>query len=347
MFIIRHDGHGPDGPRPVIIQEIKNELDGYVITRDIAPYGEYEIEYDHNNQYVENRHNSFLDIIEKHNYPYEKIYNNHYIKWEGFENFYTVPLQFLCEVEALSQHDDSQFIRNDQTNIFAMMRKPRESRFIVSAWLSNSGITDFDYTQAWESEPWIINNLTDLVRGHSEHLNTILPRRYKGNSKEDHATKNQLHFSNGMIQHLCSSTIAIVTEPVFYEKASLITEKYLMAIYGHCFPIFCGGYNMANDIKEIGFDIFDDIIDHSYQNEPNPAVRVLNALDNNKDILYGKTLKKTDYMHRHKKNLELVRQRKHELYEYFRKDFELIPNNETVKRIFINYLPSDNKGLVT
>jgi hypothetical protein len=103
---------------------------------------------------------------------------------------------------------------------------------------------------------------------------------------------------------------------------------------------------MANDIKEIGFDVFDDIIDHSYQNEPNPAVRVLNALDNNKDILYGKTLKKTDYMHRHRKNLELVRQRKHELYEHFRKDFELIPNNETVKRIFINYLPYSKKNLI-
>ena len=336
---------------PKIVGEINNELNGYVITRDIAPRQEYEIEYDHNNQYVENRHNSFLDILEKNNYPYEKIYNNHYIKWKEFENFYAVPLQFLNEVETFSQSDNSQFIHSDQTNIFAMMRLPRESRFIVSAWLSNSGITDFGYTQGWHPKSEYINNLVDLVRGHSEHLSTMLPQRYIGNLKEIDDTTNTMHdaisiFDNGMLQHFCSSTIAIVTEPVFYEKASLITEKYLMAIYGHCFPIFCGGYNMANDIKEIGFDVFDDIIDHSYQNEPNPAVRVLNALDNNKDILYGKTLKKTDYMHRHRKNLELVRQRKHELYEHFRKDLELIPNNETVKRIFINYLPYGKKNLI-
>ena len=329
--------------RPGMIDEIKNELDGYVITSDIPPHMNYEIEYDHNNSYIEKRYNSFLDVIEKNNYPYQKIFNNHYIKWENFENFYTVPLLFLGEVESFSQLDISQCNYTDQTNIFAMMRQPRESRFIVSAWLSNSGITNFNYTQGWTSEIGYINKLVDLVRGHSEHLTTMLPHNHIEFAKSPGTLTKGTYtsvidrdtFEHIFKSYFCSSTIAIVTEPVFFEKASLITEKYLMAIYGCCFPIFCGGYNMANDIKEIGFDVFDDIIDHSYQSEPNPAVRVLNALDYNKDILYSNTLKKTDYMHRHKKNLELVRERKHELYEKFKQNLELIPKNENVERYLI------------
>ena len=320
---------------PGAIEEIKDELDGYVITNDIAPYKNYEIEYDHNNLYIEKRYNSFLDILEKNNYPYQKIFNNHYLKWEEFKNFYTVPLQFFGEVERFSHLDISQYNYNDQTNIFAMMRNPRESRFIVSAWLFNSRITNFNYTQRWNPEPGYTNSLVDLVRGHSEHLTTLLPRNYIEYSPRKDGGFNYQLFKHIFKSYFCSSTIAIVTEPVFFQKASLITEKYLMAIYGCCFPIFCGGYNMAKDLKEIGFDVFDDIIDHSYQSELNPVIRVLNALDNNKDILYGSTLKKTDYMHRHKKNLELVRERRHELYEQFKQNLELIPKNEIVNRHLI------------
>jgi hypothetical protein len=318
-----------------LIREIKNELDGYVITSDIAPYAEFHAQYDHNNLYIENRFNSFLDIIEKNNYPYQKIFNNHYIKWEEFENFYTTPIFFLNSVENFSQLDISQYNYTDQTNIFAAMYKPREARLIVSAWLSNSGITDFNYTQGWNLDPEYINKLSDLVRRHHENLTTLLPRNFIDCPLSD-KKNNAYLFDNFFKPYFCSSTIAIVTEPVFFEKASLITEKYLSAIYGCCFPIFCGGYNMANDIKEIGFDVFDDIIDHSYQTEPDPTTRVLDALNINSEILYSKTLKKTDYMHRHKKNLELVRQRKHEFYKQFAKNLELIPKNETARTILMN-----------
>jgi len=40
-------------------------------------------------------------------------------------------------------------------------------------------------------------------------------------------------------------------------------------------PIIVGNYQMVKKIKdEFNFDLFDDFIDHSYDNEPNPRKRM-------------------------------------------------------------------------
>ena len=81
-----------------------------------------------------------------------------------------------------------------------------------------------------------------------------------------------------------------------------------MSLYGCCFPIFCGGYRLAEQLTRIGFDVFDDIIDHSYQYELHPGLRILNALELNRKLLESQNIRKLDHMDRHLKNLSLVRE---------------------------------------
>ena len=58
---------------PKKVGEINNELNGYVITREIAPYQEYEIEYDHNNQYwdYDGAKSEFFNDVSNHNMALE------------------------------------------------------------------------------------------------------------------------------------------------------------------------------------------------------------------------------------------------------------------------------------
>ena len=44
-------------------------------------------------------------------------------------------------------------------------------------------------------------------------------------------------------------------------------------------PIFISCYNSLSTIRSYGFDLFDDIIDHSYDNELDPHKRILLAID--------------------------------------------------------------------
>lgn len=81
------------------------------------------------------------------------------------------------------------------------------------------------------------------------------------------------------------SCISLITDPIFYEKETKISEKTVMAFYGGTIPIWVGGWRAADRLREIGFDVFDDLVDHSYQNSDDPMDRCYLAIEKNLDIL--------------------------------------------------------------
>ena len=80
------------------------------------------------------------------------------------------------------------------------------------------------------------------------------------------------------------SCISIISEPVFFEKEAIVTEKTIMAIYGGTFPIWFGGWKCAESMRYLGFDVFDDVLDHSYDNEDDGA-RINSLFEKNHEIL--------------------------------------------------------------
>ena len=71
------------------------------------------------------------------------------------------------------------------------------------------------------------------------------------------------------------SYINIVTETHFNEKNVHITEKSFKPFYLHQLPIFLANQNHIKTLKkEYGLDVFDDLIDHSYDNEEDNLKRL-------------------------------------------------------------------------
>ena len=69
----------------------------------------------------------------------------------------------------------------------------------------------------------------------------------------------------------------IVTETLFEDvwNSIHITEKTFRPFYFYLFPIFVATHNHVNVLREkFGFDLFDDMVDHSYDNEPNQIKRL-------------------------------------------------------------------------
>jgi hypothetical protein len=81
------------------------------------------------------------------------------------------------------------------------------------------------------------------------------------------------------------SCISLITDPIFYEKETKISEKSIMAFYGGTIPIWVGGWRAADRLREIGFDVFDDVVDHSYQDLADPLDRCYSAIERNLDLL--------------------------------------------------------------
>ena len=55
-------------------------------------------------------------------------------------------------------------------------------------------------------------------------------------------------------------------------------------------PIWVGGYGHPTFFREMGFDVFDDLVDHSYEMLDDPVERIDQAILRNKNLLENKDL---------------------------------------------------------
>ena len=119
-------------------------------------------------------------------------------------------------------------------------------------------------------------------------------------------SSNVKNFENKLRKHYQTTFIDIITETTCIEPSCNIAEKYVNSIFGCSFPIVVSSHGAVGFIRSLGFDVFDDVIDHSYDNEPNPFYRVKKAIDLNHELLSnGKRTKALwDTMHdRFKRNI--------------------------------------------
>jgi len=305
---------------------IKPGNDGWVFVIDHQPPVSWEdakIEYNDEGIYIDKSYNSIESIIKKQNVNVEHVWWE-YLYWKDFPYPYTyIPYILLknCK-DFLKNVSAAEY--SDEKNCFVMMNKRRENRLLVSAWFSQNRHIDFEYTQSWEIENEHFIMIDEFTRLTPYKFDSFLEKKFipfEGitNPPEYDNGKPHSQLWNAIFsEKFCSSTFSIITEPVFWEKGCIITEKYLMTLHGCCFPIFCGGYAMPEQLTRIGFDVFDDVIDHSYQYEAHPGLRILNALELNRKLLENHNVKKLDYMDRHQKNLSLVRENLDSFMDQFR-----------------------------
>ena len=89
-----------------------------------------------------------------------------------------------------------------------------------------------------------------------------------------------------ILQDLMSrSAVSLVSESQQEQLSCVFTEKTLYAVMGFTFPIWIGGVGHADYFQSMGFDIFADVIDHSYQWQPTLIRRCYHALVDNLAII--------------------------------------------------------------
>lgn len=81
------------------------------------------------------------------------------------------------------------------------------------------------------------------------------------------------------------SFVEIVSETTFTLLPYLLTEKTLNAFVGCNFPIILGGRGAVQHLRQLGFDMFDDVICHDYDNIWDPVDRIVMAIELNRGLL--------------------------------------------------------------
>jgi hypothetical protein len=93
------------------------------------------------------------------------------------------------------------------------------------------------------------------------------------------------NFNNRLRPLYRNSFVEIVTESTFAEPSFAITEKTAHSFFGCNFPIVLGGCGIISHLRELGLDVFDDVVDHSYDLIANPFDRIASAIESNRRLL--------------------------------------------------------------
>jgi hypothetical protein len=99
------------------------------------------------------------------------------------------------------------------------------------------------------------------------------------------ANDNLSNFKQLLQEKYINSYVEFVSETSYNEQSFNITEKTLHFIYGCNYPIMISSPGTVQFLRSMGIDMFDDVIDHSYDDIEDPAERINQAIERNLSVL--------------------------------------------------------------
>lgn len=137
----------------------------------------------------------------------------------------------------------------------------------------------------------IVTSLIELGLISLTEKNTLL--QYELPKQIDFDFKKVGYISNEINEKIYKSILNLVTENLFgissgditEDKIVTFTEKVIKPFQARQIPLFLGLLNLQNILRHLGFDLFDDLIDISFENELNHKKRLGMVLDELKRLL--------------------------------------------------------------
>jgi len=247
-------------------------------------------------------HNSSFDNVVSLN-PSSTFIFDHYIHLDNIPNAIFLNYFFLITVREFIPTYIFLPKEREVTNHFTtLINRMRPTRALVSCWVANKCRTiPFEYSLHKNSE--LLGQILLATDSYGLRTNRLLqPNFYDTDciaSKDQKVVKFTSNLDNFLSirkQFYNQSVLSLVTEPPFNELGIMFTEKTIQAWYAGHFVIWVGGYKAAEYAKKLGFDTFDDIIDHSYQYIEDPVNRSIMSLVLNKDLIFNLTRQKELYV---------------------------------------------------
>ena len=194
-----------------------------------------------------------------------------------------------------------------------MINKKTINRYLCIRMIEILGLTDYTYTWSGAGRD---HNLTKIIQEldslesqspvTAEQRSLLLspigiqPRFFFPNETvvvpatfyiDIHQIGGQIEaWTMGLKDIFNQSAVSLITESVEYQQESAFTEKTLYSVLGLNFPIWVGGFDQAKRWQQLGFDIFDDVINHDYQNRGTLFERCWYAIKDNLEILRDRDL---------------------------------------------------------
>lgn len=210
-----------------------------------------------------------------------------------------LPIFLAAENEEFIQQRIQPDWSNKSYTFNFMINKPRKNRELLLLLIEHFGLTNYTHALPWSNTNVNRDALLKFAKNTTYQeiiTNTkinipLTDYKFGPEVKMEKGIRNGNFKNAETYQHLLQKTVfepscvSLITEPIHFEKETMHTEKTLMAIYGGTLPIWVGGWRLPDYLESLGFDLFHDIIDHSYQSMADPMDRCYYAIERNLNLL--------------------------------------------------------------
>jgi hypothetical protein len=142
-----------------------------------------------------------------------------------------------------------------------------------------------------------------------KYLKSLGIKSFVSMSGDNDTSYGEYNFDNvsnyiNIVELYQSAPVNVVTETLYYESKGILTEKLLQAFAGLQLPLLVAYKGAVSDARRYGFDMFDDIVDNSFDSCDND-IRWKKAIDDNLHILNNE-FSYRDLLPRLKRNQEYL-----------------------------------------
>ena len=162
---------------------------------------------------------------------------------------------------------------------------------LYQRWPEWQHIVDQPWTQAWQCLNGRMcdhrSRVMQILQGWSGGVLSYHDRiRLLQHDYTNYTYNNVDNFINlDYVYSTCA--VNIVTETEYATAPGIISEKTLLAMAAEQIPIVIGHQGIVQHCRELGFDMFTDLVDTSYDHMPN-EVRAEQAVWLNQDLIQGR-----------------------------------------------------------
>lgn len=189
-------------------------------------------------------------------------------------------------------------VKTDKTSI-SLNRGVRNHRTYLVALLYGLGLDqhiDISYLGLKEISK---QNLLDVLKYNSlsdPYLSTVSEGFKKFMStdmdfddvdiyKETKSNDNIYNFNNSLRNKYRSSFVEFISETNYNELSFNVTEKFSHSVFGYNIPIVVSSPGYVEFLRTAGFDVFDDLVDHTYDTTPDKIKRLHTLVNSNADLV--------------------------------------------------------------
>lgn len=206
-------------------------------------------------------------------------------------------------------------------------------RFLLLSFLYEKQIL---HNSDWSmiENPYYENNISDYdqfdlfkdvhsIDSIKSFINFINKIKHKKNFHEDDLIIESYGQTPMIKESFLNSYINITTETNFIDYSVHITEKSFKPFYFCQIPLILASHGHIKKMKELyGYDFFDDLINHDYDEEPNHAIRLskifheIERLNKNKNQIIDFYINNKDRFEKNKKITEDLQNIDESVYFY-------------------------------